>query len=156
MERKVKMMVAGLAAVVGLGMAGLAVAKDDGHGMMGHKGMKMGGPMGEAAVAACANQAEGANVMLEHPNWGKIDAVCTKTPDGKIAAMPAKMVEHMKAAQAACSGKKEGDKVTIASPMEQGKMVEATCKKHGDVLAAHPAHKGKMGHHGDMMPPPAQ
>ena len=129
--------VTSFAAVLAIGASGMAMAKDHGRGMQ-H----------EAAIAACQNQSEGAAVTLNHPMWGNVNAVCAKTPKGdKLVAMSPKMLEHMKQSQAACAGKTEGDKVAIDDMRNTGKKIEATCKKHGDVLAARPEHKGCGKHH---------
>ena len=133
-----------VAAVIALGTTGLVMAKD--HGQGGH----MGGMHGEAAIAACQNQSEGASVVLNHPMWGNVNAVCAKTPkNDKLVAMPPKMLAHIKQSQAACVGKAEGDKVTIDNMHTPGTTMEATCKKRGDVLTAKPTDM-KRGEHKGM------
>jgi hypothetical protein len=52
--------------------------------------------------------------------------------------MPAKMLAHIQVSQVACLGKKEGDAVQMTSMLDSSKQVEATCRKTGDTLAAHP------------------
>ncbi len=64
----------------------------------------------EAAVSACAGKIEGA----------------------------VKMLAHIQVSQVACLGKKEGDAVQMTSMLDSSKQVEATCRKTGDTLAAHP------------------
>lgn len=153
MNRKLTFIAAGVAAAIGLGLSGFAIAKDQGGmgGGRGHHGMMGGGMGGEAGVTACANQTEGANVSFNLPMWDvAVNGQCVKMQDGKLVAMPAKMVAHMQASQAACAGKAEGDKVTIASMQDASKTIDATCTKHGDKLIAHPAGMGGMrGHGGD-------
>ena len=133
MEKRTKILTA-VAAVFVIASTGVAFAKDHGGGRMGH----MANP---EAIAACANQTEGANVVFNHPMWGNVNAVCGKTRDNKLLAMPAKMVEHMKQAVAACAGKKDGDKVSISDMRDATKTIDAVCDQRGDVLAAHPEHK---------------
>jgi hypothetical protein len=105
----------------------------------------------EAAVSACAGKTEGAVIRFDHPVWGAVDAVCAKNPrDNTLHAMPAKMVAHIQASQAACVGKKDGDAVQVTSMMDANKQLEATCTKMGDTLAAHPKGMKHGKRHGDM------
>jgi hypothetical protein len=83
--------------------------------------------MRKQAVAACQGKSEGENVAVNHPMWGNLTAVCAPDRDGKLAAMPPKMLEHRQASIAACQGKSKGDKVSLPSFHEAGKNVEATC-----------------------------
>ena len=83
MEKRTKILTA-VAAVFVIASTGVAFAKDHGGGRMGH----MANP---EAIAACANQTEGANVVFNHPMWGNVNAVCGKTRDNKLVALPAKM-----------------------------------------------------------------
>ena len=105
----------------------------------------------EAAVSACAGKTEGAVIRFDHPVWGAVDAVCAKNPrDNTLQAMPTKMVAHIQASQAACVGKKEGDAVQMTSMLDSSKQVEATCRKTGDTLAAHPNGMKNNKHHDQM------
>jgi hypothetical protein len=105
----------------------------------------------EAAVSACAGKAEGTEIRFDHPMWGAVDAVCAKAPrDNRLHAMPAKMVAHIQASQAACVGKQEGDAVQMTSMFDSSKQVEATCRKTGDTLAAHPKGMKKNKPHDQM------
>lgn len=142
MKTNTKITLAALLTGMTLIGASSAFARDGGKG-------HMDGKMSEAAIAACQGQSEGANVSLQHPKWGNVDAVCAPNREGKLAAMPAKMVEHRKMASAACVGKTDGDKVSMPSMREQGKSVEATCKMGRDKeLMARPEHKkGDRKHH---------
>jgi len=96
--------------------------------------------MHEQAIASCQGKTEGSNVTVNNPMWGNVTAVCAPDHDGKLAAMPPKMVEHRNAAIAACQGKSKGDKVSLPSWHEAGKNVEATCVqgKNNQGLMARP------------------
>ena len=131
---KMRTKIISLIAVIAAASSTLAYAKSNGN---------MPDPMNaaqhEAAVSACAGKIEGAVIRFDHPVWGAVDAVCAKNPrDNTLQAMPAKMVAHIQASQAACVGKKEGDAVQMTSMLDSSKQVEATCRKTGDTLAAHP------------------
>ncbi|MGL4768400.1 MAG: hypothetical protein ACRCV6_10040 [Formosimonas sp.] len=125
-------------ATFAIAITGAAMARDHDKGM-GHHGKAQ-------AIAACANQSEGKAIVFNHPMWGNVNAVCGKTPDGQLAAMPAKMVEHMKQAVAVCVGKKDGDKVSLNDPFNAGQTLEAKCDQHGDMLMAEPKHMRRMMH----------
>ena len=111
--------------------------------------------MRQAAVAACANQAEGTAVKLTTPRGENLDATCTKSPrTGELQAMPNQMLERMRAMEQACVGKKAGDNVTITSPRDASKTMPATCEMRGDKLMAN---FGKPPRDGlKPMPQPAQ
>ena len=93
--------------------------------------------MRQAAVAACANQAEGTAVKLTTPRGENLDATCTKSPrTGELQAMPNQMLERMRAMEQACVGKNAGDKVTVSNPNNPGQSTPATCElRNGKLMA---------------------
>lgn len=111
----------------------------------GHRGHGESDGMRQAAIAACEGKIEGARVTLMSPNGESIAAVCGQPPmnkgDGKLVAMPERMLQQMQAAKAACVGKQEGDTVQLSDMRDSGKTMSATCVKHGDQLLAHPMRK---------------
>lgn len=146
MQSKTKIAISAIATSAALLGSFSVFARGDkmGHGMgEGHKQMY------EKNIAACQGLTEGSKVTIDHPVWGAVNAVCAPDREGKLAAMPAKRVEHHKQAIAACNGKNEGDKVSVTSMMDPSKTMEVQCVKdhNGQLIAGHgdKHHGGKGG-----------
>lgn len=85
--------------------------------------------MHQAAIDACVNQAEGSAVTLKTPRGETIEAICAPSPlDGQLQAMPKPMLEHIRAMEQICVGKKAGDSVTVPNPRNANASINATCE----------------------------
>ena len=116
-----------------------------GRGRGGHEGGHRDA-MRQAAVTACANQTEGSAVTLTSPRGETINATCMKSPrSGEMQAMPNQMVEHMRAMEQACVGKKAGESFQLSSLRDPNQSMTATCELRNGKLMANwgkPAREG--------------
>lgn len=125
-----------IAASAALAACGSMGGRDgDSRGQRGHGDFDA---MRQAAITACQGKTEGTQVNLDTPRGKTIPAVCTMSPKGELHAMPAQMVERMKAAKQACVGKTAGDTVQIPDFRDASKTIDATCTQHSDTLFAQP------------------
>ncbi|MCE1175966.1 MAG: hypothetical protein LWW76_02465 [Burkholderiales bacterium] len=144
-----------IAASAALAACGSMGGRDgDSRGQRGHGNFDA---MRQAATTACQGKTEGAQVNLETPRGKTIPAVCVMSPKGELHAMPAQMVERMKAAKQACVGKASGDTVQIPDFRDASKTMDATCTQRGDALFAQPKNmKRAWDKDHPMMNQPAQ